>query len=71
MSKVKVTVSLSCVLDNEFWGIDEMLEDGQLTIANVRELIEEDMSVILEDGELNITIDASGEKEQADERQGV
>ena len=57
MQKPKVTVSLTKVLDNDFWGIEEMLEGGLLSINNIRELIKEDILTLVEDVEPNICIE--------------
>ena len=68
MERPRVTVTLTQVLDNEFWGIDEMLEGGFLTIKNILDLIKEDYGAFIEDGELNVCIEMVKEGQEKREK---
>lgn len=57
MEHPEVTVTLTHVLNNDFWGINDMLKMGELTIKNVLDLIREDYGAFIEDGELNVCIE--------------
>jgi len=57
MSKPKITVTLTGVLDNQLWGCEEMLESGCLTIKNIKELIQEDWGTFIDEAELNVCIE--------------
>ena len=53
----KVTVTLTHELDNELWGIKDMLEVGELTSENILDLIKEDYGTFIEDGKLSVCIE--------------
>jgi len=63
----RVTVTITHVLDNDFWGIEDMLESGLLTIGNIKELIHEDILILIENGTLNVCIEMIEEKEKSTE----
>ena len=62
MSKPIVTVSLTYVLDNDFWGIEAMLKKGLLSIENIKRLIEEDLRFLVDEGDLEVRIETKGGK---------
>lgn len=61
MPKPKVIVTLTHILNNDLWGIEEMLENSTLTIVNVKELIKEDYGMIIENGEWGVCIEMKEE----------
>ena len=56
MERPEVTVTLTHVLDNDFWGINDMFKMEELTVENVIDLIREDYGAFIEDGKLNVCI---------------
>jgi len=58
----KVMVTLTHELDDELWGIKDMLEIGELTSENILDLIKEDYGAFIEDGKFSVCIEMVEEK---------
>lgn len=60
MKKYRVVAKFEQELNNDFWGIEAIAEDGLLTEDYIKELIYEDLSGFIEDCYLTIKIKEKG-----------
>ena len=56
-NKPQVTITFTTVLDNDLWGIKEMLDSGCLSIQNVEQLIKEDLVAVLDEARMDVCIE--------------
>lgn len=60
---IQATVVITTVLDESFWGIDEMLKEyhtSEVKKLAVLDLIKEDWLAIIEDGKIEIKLKVIG-----------